>query len=79
MFGVLISVKSFLQFLNSHVVSTTTIACEYRNLREPDIHLTNNEGICQNHCMILYVYIGEVADAGGVLTYYIPAMVDDTS
>ncbi|KAI0090215.1 cell cycle checkpoint [Irpex rosettiformis] len=62
MFGVLISVKSFLQFLNSHVVSTTTIAC-----------------ICQNHCMILYVYIGEVADAGGVLTYYIPAMVDDTS
>ncbi|KAI0346232.1 cell cycle checkpoint [Trametopsis cervina] len=60
MFGVLISVKSFLQFLNSHVVSTTTIAC-----------------ICQNHCMILYVYIGQVADAGGVLTYYIPAMVDD--
>ncbi|KAI0806067.1 checkpoint protein Hus1/Mec3 [Irpex lacteus] len=62
MFGVLISVKSFLQFLNSHVVSTTTIAC-----------------ICQNHCMILYVYIGEVTDAGGVLTYYIPAMVDDTT
>ncbi|KAI0703846.1 checkpoint protein Hus1/Mec3 [Cytidiella melzeri] len=62
MFGVLISVKSFLQFLNSHVVSTTTIAC-----------------ICQNHCMILYVYIGEVVDAGGVLTYYIPAMVDDSS
>lgn len=27
--------------------------------------------------MILYVYIGEVADAGGVLTFYLPAMVDD--
>lgn len=33
MFGVLISVKSFLQFLNSHVVSTTTIACECPNFR----------------------------------------------
>lgn len=27
--------------------------------------------------MILYVYIGEVADAGGVLTFYIPAIIDD--
>lgn len=34
-------------------------------------------GICQNHCMILYVYIGDVADAGGVLTFYIPAIIDD--
>lgn len=59
-FTVLLSIKSFLKFLNSHVVSTTTIAC-----------------ICQNHCMILYVYIGEVVDAGGVLTFYIPAIIDD--
>jgi HUS1 checkpoint protein len=27
--------------------------------------------------MILYVYIGDVADAGGVLTFYIPAITDD--
>lgn len=26
--------------------------------------------------MILYVYIGEVADAGGVLTFYIPARLN---
>ncbi|EIM90672.1 cell cycle checkpoint [Stereum hirsutum FP-91666 SS1] len=60
LFGVLVHVRSFLKFLNSHVVSTTTIAC-----------------ICQHHCMILYVYIGEVADAGGVLTFYIPAVQED--
>ncbi|GBE90087.1 Checkpoint protein [Sparassis crispa] len=59
-YGVLVSLRSFTKFLNSHVVSTTTIAC-----------------ICQNHAMILYVYIGEVADAGGVLTFYIPAIIDD--
>ena len=33
-------------------------------------------GICQGHCVILYVYIGDVADAGGVLTFYIPAHID---
>ncbi|KAA1467264.1 cell cycle checkpoint [Dentipellis sp. KUC8613] len=60
MFSVLVHVRSFLKFLNAHVVSTTTIAC-----------------ICQNHCMILYVYIGDMADAGGVLTFYIPAVLDD--
>ncbi|KAF8992380.1 checkpoint protein Hus1/Mec3 [Cyathus striatus] len=60
MFTVLVSLRSFLKFLNSYVVSTTTIAC-----------------VCQHHCMILYVYIGDVADAGGVLTFYIPAIIDD--
>jgi len=60
MFSVLISIKGFLKFLNSHVLSSTTIAC-----------------ICQQHCMILYVYIGDVADAGGVLTFYIPTFIDD--
>ncbi|EIW83682.1 cell cycle checkpoint [Coniophora puteana RWD-64-598 SS2] len=59
LFSVHVSIRSFLKFLNSHVVSTTTIAC-----------------VCQNHCAILYVYIGEVADAGGVLTYYIPTVID---
>ncbi|KAL0945318.1 hypothetical protein HGRIS_000821 [Hohenbuehelia grisea] len=29
MFTVLVSIRSFLKFLNSHVVSTTTIACEF--------------------------------------------------
>ena len=29
MFTVLISTRSFLKFLNSHVVSTTTIACNF--------------------------------------------------
>ncbi len=33
-------------------------------------------GICQRHCMILYVYVGDYADAGGVLTFYIPAIID---
>ncbi|TFK63146.1 cell cycle checkpoint [Pluteus cervinus] len=60
LFSCLVSVRSFLKFLNSHVVSTTTIAA-----------------ICQNHCIILYVYIGDVTDAGGVLTFYIPAIIDD--
>ncbi|KIK60204.1 hypothetical protein GYMLUDRAFT_168427 [Collybiopsis luxurians FD-317 M1] len=60
LFSVLVSIKSFVKFLSSHVVSTTTIAC-----------------ICQNHCLILYVYIGDVADAGGVLTFYVPAIIDD--
>ncbi|KII84360.1 hypothetical protein PLICRDRAFT_46253 [Plicaturopsis crispa FD-325 SS-3] len=58
--SVLISIRSFLKFLNSHVVSTTTMAC-----------------ICEKHCMILYVYIGDVADAGGVLTFYIPTIISD--
>lgn len=60
LFSVLVSIRSFLKFLNSHVVSSSTIAC-----------------ICQQHCMILYVYIGDVGDAGGVLTYYIPAIISD--
>ncbi|KAJ6611149.1 checkpoint protein Hus1/Mec3 [Mycena sp. CBHHK59/15] len=60
LFTVLVSTRSFLKFLNSHVVSTTTIAC-----------------ICQNHCMILYVYVGDFTDAGGVLTFYIPAIIDN--
>jgi len=59
LFCVLISIKSFIKFLNSHVLSSTTIAC-----------------ICQGHCVILYVYIGDFADAGGVLTFYIPAHID---
>jgi hypothetical protein len=35
------------------------------------------EGICQGHCLILFVYIGDSADLGGVLTFYIPSVLDD--
>lgn len=33
--------------------------------------------ICANYCIIMYVYIGEVGDTGGVITFYIPARLDD--
>jgi len=33
--------------------------------------------LCHQYCIILYVYIGDVADAGGVLTFYIPAMISE--
>ncbi|PFH48008.1 hypothetical protein AMATHDRAFT_150820 [Amanita thiersii Skay4041] len=60
MFEVCVSAKGFFKFLNSHVISSTTIAC-----------------VCHRYCIILYVYIGDMADAGGVLTFYIPAMMDE--
>jgi HUS1 checkpoint protein len=34
-------------------------------------------GICQGHCLILFVYIGDSADVGGVLTFYIPSVLDN--
>jgi hypothetical protein len=34
-------------------------------------------GICQGHCLILFVYIGDSADVGGVLTFYVPSVLDD--
>ena len=78
MFTVLISTRSFLKFLNSHVVSTTTIACEFLSeIWVYSTYLNYSLGLCQHHCLILYVYIGDVADAGGVLTFYIPAIIDD--
>ncbi|QRV75190.1 Hus1, required for S-M and DNA damage checkpoints-like protein [Ceratobasidium sp. AG-Ba] len=33
--------------------------------------------ICANYCVIMYVYIGEVGDTGGVITFYIPARLDE--
>ncbi|KAI0292999.1 Hus1-like protein-domain-containing protein [Multifurca ochricompacta] len=60
LFSVLVHTRSFLKFLNAHVVSKTTIAC-----------------ICQGHCLILFVYIGDSADVGGVLTFYIPSALND--
>jgi len=35
--------------------------------------------ICSGHCLILYVYIGEVEDSGGVLTFFIPSRMDDVA
>ncbi|KAF8588237.1 cell cycle checkpoint [Ramaria rubella] len=55
----LVYVKSFLKFLSSHLVSSSTIAC-----------------ICHKHCIIMYVYIGEMGEPGGILTFYIPGMDD---
>ncbi|WVF66361.1 hypothetical protein IAT40_001101 [Kwoniella sp. CBS 6097] len=33
--------------------------------------------ICEDHCLIAYVYIGELNEAGGVLTFFIPAKNTD--
>ncbi|VDB90867.1 unnamed protein product [Peniophora sp. CBMAI 1063] len=32
--------------------------------------------VCHQHAMIFYVYVGEVADAGGVLTFFLPPVQD---
>ncbi|RDX50960.1 cell cycle checkpoint [Lentinus brumalis] len=51
--------------------------CLLKFLSSHVVSTTTIACICENHCMILYVYIGNVADAGGVLTFYIPAQFDD--
>ncbi|KAI0031105.1 cell cycle checkpoint [Vararia minispora EC-137] len=61
MFAVLLRTRSLLKFLNAHTVSNTQTIA----------------CICNRHCMIFYVYIGEAADSGGVLTFYLPAVLDD--
>ncbi|QRW18410.1 Hus1, required for S-M and DNA damage checkpoints-like protein [Rhizoctonia solani] len=43
-------------------------------------HMFSNStvaSICANFCVIMYVYIGSVTDTGGVITFYIPARLDD--
>jgi HUS1 checkpoint protein len=77
MYTVLVSIKSFSKFLNVHSVCSTTIACALLYSLLQGCQLTCASGLCHHHCLILYVYIGEVADAGGVLTFYIPAIIDD--
>jgi HUS1 checkpoint protein len=75
-----ISVRGFLKFLSAHIVGGTTIACtlyvQY-SLKILKLNMNTWPGICEHHCVILYVYIGDMGDAGGVLTFYIPAVVDD--
>ncbi|PWN51227.1 cell cycle checkpoint [Violaceomyces palustris] len=58
---VTLEMKSFLRFLSSYVVATTTIAC-----------------ICENHCAIFYVYIGDVEKSSGVMTFFIPGLLSDS-
>jgi HUS1 checkpoint protein len=36
----------------------------------------SHTGICARHCIIMYVYIGETGSPGGVLTFYIPAILE---
>ncbi|KAL7420160.1 DNA damage checkpoint control protein [Cryptotrichosporon argae] len=31
--------------------------------------------LCENHCIIAYVYIGSMREAGGVLTFFVPAKI----
>ena len=78
LFSVLVHTRSFLKFLNAHAVSKTTISCT----KGPFLHPAHSDnfglvGICQGHCLILFVYIGDSADVGGVLTFYIPSVLDD--
>ena len=78
LFSVLVHTRSFLKFLNAHAVSKTTIACTngtfFHPFRDDNFSLV---GICQGHCLISFVYIGDSADVGGVLTFYIPSVLDN--
>lgn len=73
--AVLISARSLLKFLTAHVIANTTIACEW--VDELSIFFLMASGICARHCIILYVYIGSVGEPGGVLTFYLPAILDE--
>lgn len=62
--------KSFLKFLNSHVIANTTIACMLTPLfSTPLATLSLVTAICKNFACICYVYIGAGPAGGGVLTY----------
>ncbi|KAG8924007.1 hypothetical protein FRC00_005616 [Tulasnella sp. 408] len=41
------------------------------------VSTTTIASICQAHCVILYVFVGEMHEAGAVLTFYIPSRVDE--
>ncbi|KAK7691189.1 hypothetical protein QCA50_006292 [Cerrena zonata] len=58
-YRVLVAFKSFQKFLNSHQLSTHTMA-----------------SLCQNHALILYVYMGDDAEPNGVMIFYIPAVME---
>lgn len=72
-FSARVDIKNFIKFLNAHHVATTTIGC--RSITEYCCGTHLLPGICQDHCLILYVYIGEVDSAGGVLTVSLPLQI----
>ncbi len=81
LYSVLVHTRSFSKFLNAHTISKTTIACKkipffyfFALFRTDNLGFV---GICQGHCLILFVYIGDSADVGGVLTFYIPSVLED--
>ncbi|KAG8933590.1 hypothetical protein FRC01_008131 [Tulasnella sp. 417] len=41
------------------------------------VSTTTIASICQAHCVILYVFVGDMHEAGAVLTFYIPSRVDE--
>jgi len=58
-FSTLMTAQSLLKFMSSAVITPTTCIA----------------CICENHCLIMYVYIGLVEEGNGILTFYIPAQV----
>jgi len=59
MFSSTVSIRGFQKFLTSHHVGGIAIACELSAL---GFAWAYRQGICEGHCVIAYVYIGE-ADA----------------
>ncbi|KAG8944375.1 hypothetical protein FRC04_001955 [Tulasnella sp. 424] len=43
------------------------------------VSTTTIASICQAHCVILYVFVGEMHEAGAVLTFYIPSRTDEAA
>ena len=58
MFSTTVSIRGLLKFLNSHLVGGTAIACEVSGPHV--VHQLMVSGICEKHCIIAYVYIGEL-------------------
>jgi hypothetical protein len=60
------------------VVSTTTITCESHRLLPRIIFDLCLQGLCQHHCMILYLHRRcRLGRCRRHLDFYIPAIVDD--
>ncbi|EJU04992.1 hypothetical protein DACRYDRAFT_114292 [Dacryopinax primogenitus] len=56
-FGATMSAASLLKFMSTATINKTTCIA----------------CICENHCLIMYVYIGDPSDSNGILTFYLPA------
>jgi hypothetical protein len=72
-FHATVSIKALMKFLNSYLIGGTAIACEsdividaqkalsFENEREGlKKRIVLITGICENHCVIAYVYIGKL-------------------